>query len=185
VTNREKPGDDQSEARDELEEPAGQVVYAPLLEKQLAEESAIQSSFEQRGVTVITTSGVLVSLLFGLSAVVTDDNGFALPHASRVLLIVALVLFVLAAVSAIITNWPLNYFAVETEDLQRLINKGNWNGPPRIAAWRIAEAQVTILARARELNELKGRVLLVAMITQVLAVIALAAAVTCMLVGTN
>jgi len=179
------PGDDQVRARDEPEEIAGQVVYAPLLESQLTEESSRKSSFEQRGVAVITTSGVLVSLLFGLAAVVTDAKGFALPGGSRVLLLVALILFILAAVGGIISNWPVKYLQVRIENLQRLVDAVNWSGPPKIASRRVAEAQVAILAHARRRNELKGYALIAAMITQVLAVVALAAAVALMLIGTS
>jgi hypothetical protein len=169
---------------EEGEKTAGQAVYAPLLERQLEEERSRKSSLEQRGVAVISTSGVLVSLLFGLAAVVTTAKGFDLPQAARVLLVATLVLFVLAAVGGILSNWPLGYHQVQTENLHRLISKENWIAPPGVAAWRIAEAQVSILERARKLNEVKARALLAAMTTQILAVTTLATAVAIILIET-
>jgi hypothetical protein len=103
----------------------------------------------------------------------------------QIVRLVSLILFVLAAIGGIISNWPLNYLQVQIEDLQRLVDARNWNGPPSIASRRVAESQVALLARARRLNGLKGGALLVAMIIQVLAVVALAAAVALMLIGTN
>jgi len=167
---------------EEVDKTAGLAVYTPLLEHQLEEETSRKTSLEQRGVAVITTSGVLVSLLFALAAVVTSAKNFDLPDNARVLLVVTLVLFVLAAVGGIVANWPLSYHQVQTENLHRLISKENWNAPPGIAARRIAEAQVSILERARKLNLVKARALLAAMTTQILAVTALATAVAIILI---
>ena len=47
-------------------------VYGTLLVSLLSELSARQSSIEQRALAVITTSGVLVSLLAGLSALLLE-----------------------------------------------------------------------------------------------------------------
>jgi hypothetical protein len=38
------------------------------LKDELARQDARQSSFEQRGIAVVTTAGTLVTLLFGLAA---------------------------------------------------------------------------------------------------------------------
>jgi hypothetical protein len=170
---------------EEAETTAGQDVYAPLVENQLEEERARKTSLEQRGVAVISTSGVLVSFLFGLAAVVTNAKNFDLPGAARVLLVVTVALFVLAAVGGLVSNWPLNYHQVQIANLHRLVSKENWNAPPRIAAQRVAESQVFILERARKLNALKARTLLAALITQILAVTALATAVSIILIETT
>jgi hypothetical protein len=169
----------------EDEKVAGQVVYAPLLENLLTQERARKSSLEQRGQAVITTSGVLVSLLVALAAVVTNATVFTLPGASRKLFIGALILFVLAAVSGIISNSPLAYRGMRTEDLHRIVAVKNWYGAPEIAAQRVAQSRVAILERTRKLNHIKAYALFTALVFQVLAVMALAASVTIMLFETN
>jgi hypothetical protein len=174
----------QAERQVAAEQTAGLAVYLPLLEKLLIQENSRKSSLEQRGSAVITTSGVLVSLIFALAAVVVDAQGFALPGVSRMFLIVALTLFVLAAVAGIISNWPLSYQQIRIEDMHRLVSVKNWHGPPEIAAQRVAESRVAILERARRLNRRKARAVLVAMILQILAVIGLAASVTVILIET-
>ena len=166
-------------------ETAGGNVYAPLIESQLAEEASRKTSFEQRGVAVITTSGVLVSLLFGLAAVVTKSENFVLPIQAKDLLVGSLVLFVLSAVAGIISNWPLRYVQLEVSDLERFTEPKIWSGSSETAARRVAEAQVMVLARARRLNLLKGSALLVGMIFEVAAVISLALAVTFILLRTT
>jgi hypothetical protein len=49
--------------------PTAGLVYGPLINAQVEDEQARKTSLEQRGLAVITTSGVLVSLLFGLGAI--------------------------------------------------------------------------------------------------------------------
>jgi hypothetical protein len=181
----DESGYGRSERQVNVGQTAGQAVYAPLIENLLINESSRKSSLEQRGGAVITTSGVLVSLLFGLAALVTDANGFALPGASQVFLVVALILFVLAAVGGIICNWPLSYYQLRNEDLHRLVDIKNWHGTPEIAAQRVAQGQVSVLVRARKLNRKKARALTAAMLLQILAVTVLAVSVTIILIETN
>lgn len=177
----ETPGSGEPESAEESASTAGRKVYSPLLKEQLAEERSRKTSIEQRGVAVITTSGVLVSLLFGLAAVVTQAKSFELLAASRALLAVSLLLFVVAALGGIVSNWPLSYSQFHVEDLRRFVDAEYWGGPVDTASRRVAEAQVQILKRARRLNAIKGRALLFAMLIQVLAVVALATSVTTML----
>jgi hypothetical protein len=173
-------------SNEEAEKTAGQAVYGPLLENLLTNERTRKSSLEQRGGAVITTSGVLVSLLFGIVAVVTNASGFTLPGSSRVFLVLALVLFVLAAVGGIIINRPLPYLQIHHEDLRRVVDaEENWNATSEIAARRVAEVQVSILERARQHNRSKARWLRRAMSLQILAAVALAISVTIMLFETN
>lgn len=156
---------------------AGERVYLPLVEEQLQEEQLRKGSLEQRGLAVITTSGVLVSLLFAIAAVVTESNDFVLPSASRAFIVIALMFFIIAAVGGIAANAPLDYRQVSIKDLRRFVGEETWSGPADIASRRVVEAKVSILARARELNVLKGKALFAAIISEVIAVIILAIAV--------
>jgi hypothetical protein len=149
-------------------------VYATLVENQLGEETARKTSFEARGITVITTSAALVGLLFGFSALVAGADTFTLPPAAVVFLSTSATLFVVAAILSIVCNWPLKYRQVELADLRRLTNEQFWWGEEAVAKRRVAEARVEILSRARELNAIKGRFLLAAMMIEVIAIGALA-----------
>lgn len=160
-------------------------MYGPLIQSQLVEEASRKTSFEQRGIAVITTSGVLVSVLFGLSAVVTESDAFVLSKPARNCLVLSLTFFILAAVAGIISNWPLRYFQLEVSDLKRFIEPRIWSGSSETAARRIAEAQVVVLDRARRLNLRKGHALLAGIIFEVAAVIALSVAVALILIKTT
>jgi uncharacterized membrane protein len=87
----------------------GSSVLAACVQEQLARQDARKTSLEQRGITVITTAGALVTLLFGLAAFTTKrSQTFALPGGASYLLVAALVLFFGAALAAILTNVPLS-----------------------------------------------------------------------------
>ena len=89
------------------EEPGGRAIYADYIKEQVEAQEARKLSLEQRGLAVITTSGVLVTLLFGLTALtVRRAATFDIPNTAAGLLVGALVFFVLAALLAIITNLP-------------------------------------------------------------------------------
>src|SRR5215207_5830795 len=85
----------------------GRSLYAKYIDEQTAAQEARKTSLEQRGLAVITTSGALVTLLFGLTALsVRPDSRFVIPDVAAALLVVALAFFVLAALLAIVTNLP-------------------------------------------------------------------------------
>lgn len=61
--------------------------YQELLVGLLAEERERKKSIEQRGLSVVTSSGTLATLLFALAVLVTGSKGFQLPGSSRQLLV--------------------------------------------------------------------------------------------------
>jgi hypothetical protein len=150
------------------------AVYAALVDEQLQEENRRKASFEARGLAVITTSAALVSLLFGLTGVVTQSDSFELGGTPRSFLILSAALFVAAAVLGLSSNWPLKYQQVEIDNLRQLTSEQYWDGEGSVARRRVAEVRVNILARSRSLNLLKGKLLLAAILVEVLAVLALA-----------
>jgi hypothetical protein len=78
------------------------TVYSDYVQALEAQETARKSSLESRGVNVITTSGTLVTLLFGLVAVLTGSESFSLPASAHAYLIVTVILFVSATALGII-----------------------------------------------------------------------------------
>lgn len=156
----------------------GAAVYAA---SQVASQEARKSSFEQRGLAVITASGVLVSLLFGLTAVLTGAAGYHLPAAARVPILAALFCFVVAAVAAITTNLPQLYRGVTADALKKQIEE-QWEDTGTEARRAVALTELDVLERAREQNHKKGEALVLAIRAEIAAVYFLAVAVGAILI---
>ena len=134
-------------------------------------------SLEQRGLAVITTSGVLVTLLFGLTALsVRRAATFVIPDTAAVLLVVALVFFVLAALCAIFTNLPRSYEGVTVAALRGAV-KDRWDDSEEVASQMVALTRLKTLASAKKNNDAKGIALVAAMCLEILAVALVGAAV--------
>lgn len=157
------------------------VAYAELIGEQLDQERARKASIEARGLSVITTSGALVTLLFALGSLISGVEGYKLPETGRWLLLGALAGFLLAAIAAIVANFPLRYREVSVPGLRRLTQPEWWTKPVAPASRRAAEARLNVLQRARATNAFKVKALVLAMIIEVLAVVLVAAAVAVML----
>jgi hypothetical protein len=158
----------------------GARVYAAYVAAQVASQEERKRSFEQRGLAVITTSGVLVSLLFGLTAVLTGTAGYHLPQASRGWILAALACFVAAAIAAIFTNAPLKYSGVTADALKKTIDE-RWEDSAAEAEREVALTEVTVIRRAKARNRLKGRALVFAIAAEIAAVLCLAVAVAVIL----
>jgi hypothetical protein len=152
------------------------ATYSELVVEQLAEERARKASLEGRGLSVITTSGILVTLILGLSAVVNNTDGFELPDKAKLLIVAAGGLFVLAAIGGITANFPSPYREIRVSALRRLTEERWWLNQVSPAQRRAAQARIDILDAARVVNAWKVRFLVAALIFEVLAVLALAAA---------
>lgn len=158
-------------------EALGRAIYADYIKEQLEAQEARKASLEQRGLAVITTSGVLVTLLFGLTALsVRNASTFVIPDTAAALLIVALVFFVLAALCAIVTNVPRPYEAATVDGLRRAV-KERWDDTDAVASEMVALTRLKTLASAKEKNNAKGTALVVAMSFEILAVALVGAAV--------
>jgi hypothetical protein len=151
--------------------------YGQLIADQLSEERSRKSTLEARGITVISTSGALATLIFALTAGVTASTGFKFPSSVRVPLILTLVAFVLAAICGLVSNAPLRFKEPTTRALAALIDARYWSAPEDIGQLRVAEVQVKILTAARAANQLKVRLLLAAILFELLAIACLSWAV--------
>lgn len=148
--------------------PTGATLYGEYLKDELAGQEARKASFEQRGLAVVTTAGTLVTLLFGLAALSTTvAKPDRLGGPERALLAVALVLFVLSAVLALATNFPLKYSGPEAPDIKAHLEADD---SPSDAALEVALARVHILEVAQRKNTRKGNLLFVALLVEVAAV---------------
>jgi hypothetical protein len=148
----------------------GTAVYGEFLEKELAAQDARKSSFEQRGLAVVTTAGTLVTLLFGLAALSTTvQKSQELSTDEKAWLKAALVLFVVSAITALLTNVPIPYEAVPAEDIKARLKQKPIRDAD--AARRdIALTQVKVLKDAKRKNTVKGWLLFVALSAEVIAI---------------
>jgi hypothetical protein len=157
--------------------PSGIVAYSEYLKEQVAEEEARKASFEQRGLAVVTTAGTLVTLLFGLSALsMTALNKNPLLHGERLWLGIALGLFLLSAITALLTNMPRGYEVVDAADIEARLNED----PVRddeAARLDIAFTQVNVLSAAKGKNASKGKLLFAALVLELIAVSCLGVAI--------
>ena len=141
---------------------SGSSTYSDFIEKQLEREDATQTSLEARGLSVVSTAGTLVTLLFGLGALISGLKTFVLSGEARDNLFVALVLLVLAALAAIASNLPMLYKAVTPASMRTLLNS-NWTDPEATAEKFTSETRIDVIERAQKVNSLKGYAVMLAM----------------------
>ena len=148
----------------------GGALYAEYIKELLDAQEARKASLEQRGLAVISTSAALVTILFGLTALSARRSKLDIPDTAAALLIAALVFFVLAALSAIITNLPRSYEGVQVDPLRDAV-RNRWEDSETTASKMVALTRLKVLATAKEKNEQKGVALMVAMSFEIIAVV--------------
>jgi hypothetical protein len=153
------------------------TVYDSYLKDELARQDARQNSFEQRGLAVVTTAGTLVTLLFAVAALsTTTGSAISLGSEEHTWLAIALGLFLLAAASALATNWPLKYRGPETVKILALLTASEEDAP-NDATRAVAETRAEILSAAQRKNKIKEHLLFGALALEFAAVSVVAVAI--------
>ena len=147
---------------------AGQAASAFIAEE-METERGRKASLESRGLAVITTSGTLVTLLFGLATFAASASQITITASERWLLTVAALLFVVAAGLGIACNAPIRYYQVDAESLAVFMTPEVWVEPGVDATRELTAARLTELSDARGRNEHKGQLVVAAMCLQVIA----------------
>lgn len=145
-------------------------VYAEYIKSLVDSEDARKSSLEQRGSGVITASSALATLLFALVAVVTASKNFVLPTSAHGYLIAAIGLFAAAVALGILANVPLLYKQAKPT-AETLAQAWGYTEPE--AQIYIIATRLKILESARRSNALKGRLVLLAGLVQLAALVVL------------
>ena len=149
-------------------------AYGRLIDDQMSQERQRKASLESRGITVITTSSALATLLFALTAGLTSASKFKLPGSARLPLVLTLTAFVLAAALGLIVNIPLKYREPTAHGLEKLRKPVYWSAPAQVGQLRVVQVQIASLKAARVANRIKVGFLLGAIAFELLAVIFLA-----------
>lgn len=154
---------------------------APVAKEQLQIERQTRSSLVQRASLVITTSGTLVTLLLGAAALVTKSQSFTPPRYVLIEVTVAVVLFVLAAVVALVVNWPWSQRVIKVEVLKSATYEDRWDRTDLAIRRDTHDDVVTALASCRTTNRWLGWGLMAALGIESVAVVVLAVSVLQML----
>jgi hypothetical protein len=137
---------------------------------------------EQRGITVITSSGVLVTLLFGLSGAITARQGYSLPGLARVLLVVSALLFVAAACLGILISRPVSHRESDPDWMEETTQPSNWTMDGAEASRLTARSRLRIIESGRVNNDKKAKRLTWAITAEVLAIVLVAVTVIVVLI---
>jgi len=155
-------------------------IYGAYIKSLLDHEQDRKSALETKASAVVASSGVIVTLLFGLIAVVTGAKNFKLPDTSHGWLIAAVILFVIATGLGIITaNIPVPYgqTTFKADQLQQA-----WGHPASAARENVAVAQLKLISIAAKRNNLKVWLVICAAAAEMLALGALAVVVILILI---
>lgn len=156
--------------------PDAPTVFAALVVELVAAEDRRRESLEERGRSVITISGTLVTLLLGLAAVVKSRDSFKVVGAARPQLSFAVIAFVVAALLAIGTYAPQSARVTDPGEMSQLLPT-YWNQDIDFALKKTTATRLEQLKSAQASNDFKAWLLLGAVAAQVAAVVLLAWAV--------
>lgn len=124
---------------------------------------------------VLTSSGTLVSLLFGLVAVISQGDGFTLPTPAKGPLYVGLIFFTFAAVAGLMCGLPLwGYKNVDDRVIVKTFRNNIRNLNDDKSEFAIADSYAQVYSAAARMNGAKSWVLFAAMALEVIAVVAVA-----------
>ena len=155
-----------------MSETSGEV-FNDFVDELVAAEDKRRDSIESRGMSVITVSGTLVTLLLALAALVTKQQSFRLTAGARDLLVAAVLAFGGSAVLAIATYIPRPTRATDPNTLLAEIQQ-RWGKPPDSARKKTIATRIEYLQESRRSNNWKAAILLAAMLVQVAALVLLA-----------
>lgn len=157
------------------------VVATAFVREELDAESERKASLESRAITVITSSGTLVTLLLGLAALVTKSSKFRLDRPERWLLAVSALLFVIAAAFGIVASTPFKFLLVDPRSLVSTVSAKVWATDGTELSRELTTARLAQLGDIRSRNELRAEILVAALTAQVTAVLLTATAVAAVL----
>jgi hypothetical protein len=147
----------------------GDVIGA-LAADQLQEERQLKDSLTQRAATIISTSGTLVTLLLGASALVTQNKSFTVSYSVLIDAAIAVALLIVAALVALVLNGGWRQGAIPVETLRSINFKGNWGEIDYDKVQEIHDARLDLITRFRTANKWRARLLMLALSLECVAV---------------
>jgi hypothetical protein len=150
---------------------SGPDVYSDFVKALVDAEATRKTSIESKATGVITTSSALVTILFGLVAVITSRTTFRLPVSAHGWLVGAIAAFVVGAALAILVSFPLPYgqTTITVANLQAW-----WGDSANQAEAAVAGVRLRSLRAARSNNALKAAILSLASGAELIGLVLLA-----------
>ena len=134
-----------------------------------------RSAFDSRGQALVTTSGVLVTLLAGLAAAVRAGTALRPPPLAVATVVLALALFVISANCGIAAGWNRHYALATYATLTRMLDD-HWKDTEVDARNNVATVHAITVKTLRAANRFKAACVSIGLIVQVLALIVFASA---------
>jgi hypothetical protein len=150
-------------------------IYQSMASDLLAAEFERRKTLEGRGATLLTASASLVTLIFGLTVVVTGKDHVFANHTAVILLCLALVPFVLSALIALaVQTYGFKYQVIDRKSLDKLAETHEfWVRSADYAVRDDVSQQVKTISTLRGGNDTMAALVLVSLAFEVLATILL------------
>lgn len=155
--------------------------YHSFIEQELQAERDRRTTLDARAQGVITTSGAFVSLAGAIGAFISSRDGYELPVPARFALAAVVALLAGAGLLAIIATLSFKYRVAAVASLSAMPRE-RWVDDPDIAARSVAAMNVDTIATLRAGNSKKSYLLVLSLLTQLLGVASLGAAVYLMMI---
>lgn len=149
--------------------PEAVTIHGEFLADLLRGQDDTKSSLDARALSVITSSGTVVGLMFGLVAAISGAKNFELPSAADGPLTMAVVFFVMASVVSLGVIAPIwRYKTPIPGSLKKL--RDNWDESEKTARRRVYATRVVQYETALRTNQLKALVLAIAVFFEIMGI---------------
>jgi hypothetical protein len=152
------------------------VSYATFVEQELKAERERRTTLDARGQAVVTTAGVLVTILSTVTAIAINKKLLVIPGPVRYAILSALACFILAVILGILATINFKYDVASKSTLLQLPRE-HWTDRKEIADRNVVATNVTTILTVRRGNDRKATFLFAALFAQVAALLGLTVAV--------
>lgn len=144
--------------------------YGDLVEAELTSAGAEAQELSRRALTVVSTSGGLLTVLSALIGFAAANRKEAFfPSNAEGPLRIAIYFFIGAAVVALVAQLPLLVEFIDTDKMRNAVRDG-WGDTESKASQEVARVRVEVLRTARRMNQIRAWLLVVAILAEVIAI---------------
>lgn len=155
-------------------------TYAAYITRELETERDRRKTLDARGVSVVTVSASLATLLAGIGAFVSGQTEFVLPESAVWPLTVTLLAFAAAGFCGLSAAYLWRYAAPALESLEAMVTD-RWPTDEVDARNFVARLDLVAIRSLRARNSYKARWLIAALFFQIAGLVALTVAVYCVM----
>ncbi len=152
------------------------MVLAAELDKSFSAEREKKATSASKGLSIITTSGALVTLLYGLITIANSKNAGSTRGVASGFLFAGIALFATASILGVYLNAPSRYLEIDPASLTSMTAPEIWSADSEEARRELALARIKMLQNWRKVNGSKARVLVAAISLEAAGVAAVAVA---------